>query len=71
VDSGGSIGGNQPSDNDKYLLPEPEQLSEPKFRPVDITIKREANQDSKKNCINCKSSIPVTAKFCSKCGNSQ
>jgi hypothetical protein len=71
VDSGGSIGGNQPSDNDQYLLPEPEQLSEPRLRPVDITIKPEVNQDSKKNCISCESSISVTAKFCPKCGNSQ
>lgn len=71
VDSGGSIGRNQTSDSDQYLLPEPEQLSEPRFRPVDITIKPEANQDSKKNCISCKASIPVTAKFCPKCGNSQ
>jgi hypothetical protein len=71
VDSGGSIGGNQSSDNDQYLLPEPNQLSEPTFRPVDITIKRESNQASKKNCVNCKSSIPITAKFCPKCGNSQ
>lgn len=71
VDSGGSIGGNQPSDNDQYLLPEPDQLNEPKFMPVDITIKPEANQDSKKNCVKCQSSISVTAKFCPKCGNSQ
>jgi hypothetical protein len=71
VDSGGNIGGNQPSDNAQYLLPEPDQLNEPKFRPVDITIKPEENQDSKKNCVKCQSSISVTAKFCPKCGNSQ
>jgi hypothetical protein len=69
VDSSGGIG-NKSSVNDQYLLPEPDQMIEPKFKPVDITVKSE-NKNSKKNCINCKSSISLTAKFCPKCGNSQ
>lgn len=69
VDSGGGIG-NKSSVNDQYLLPEPDQMIEPKFKPADITVKSE-NKNSKKNCINCKSSISLTAKFCPKCGNSQ
>jgi hypothetical protein len=71
VDNSGSIG-SPSSDNDQYLLPEPDQMIEPKFKPVDIAIKPEnKNQNSKKNCVNCKSSISLTAKFCPKCGNSQ
>jgi hypothetical protein len=69
VDSNGDIG-SKSSDNDQYLLPEPDQMIEPKFKPVDITVKSE-NKNSKKNCVNCKSSISLTAKFCPKCGNSQ
>jgi hypothetical protein len=69
VDSSGSIG-SKSSDNDQYLLPGPDQMIEPKFKPVDITVKSE-NKNSKKNCVNCKSSISLTAKFCPKCGNSQ
>jgi len=71
VDNSGSIG-NPSSDNDQYLLPEPDQMIEPKFKPVDLIVKSEnKNQNSKKNCVNCKSSISLTAKFCPKCGNSQ
>jgi len=71
VNNSGSIG-SPSSDNDQYLLPEPDQMIEPKFKPVDIAIKPEnKNQNSKKNCVNCKSSISLTAKFCPKCGNSQ
>jgi hypothetical protein len=71
VDNSGSIG-SPSSDNNQYLLPEPDQMIEPKFKPVDIAVKSEnKNQNSKKNCVNCKSSISLTAKFCPKCGNSQ
>jgi hypothetical protein len=71
VDSGGSIG-NKSTDADQYDLPEPEQLSEPTLRPVDITIKPEdKSQNSQKNCIHCKSYSPLAAKFCPKCGKSQ
>jgi hypothetical protein len=70
VDKGGGIGAR--SDNDQYIMPEPEQTIEPKFKPVDIIVKSEQkNQNSKKKCIKCHSSISLTAKFCPKCGNSQ
>jgi ribosomal protein L40E len=59
------------SGND-YTLPSPQ---EPTFKPVDIELPRprasSTTTTTTKNCIACNASIPVHAKFCSKCGRSQ
>lgn len=62
VNAGGSAGPGA-----GYTLPSPQ--SEPTFKPVDIEIPRP--KPGTKNCMVCGASIPVHAKFCSKCGKSQ
>lgn len=62
VSAGGTAG---PAAN-QYSLPSPQ---EPTFKFVDVELpKPRANT---KSCIVCGASIPVQAKFCSKCGRSQ
>jgi ribosomal protein L40E len=70
VGTGGTVGSAAASGND-YTLPSPQ---EPTFKPVDIEIPRpraSSTTTTTKNCIACNASIPVHAKFCSKCGRSQ
>ena len=68
VGTGGTVGPTAASGNE-YTLPSPQ---EPTFKPVDIELpKPRASAATTKNCIACNASIPVHAKFCSKCGRSQ
>ena len=72
VGTGGTVGPAAASGND-YTLPSPQ---EPTFKPVDIELPRPrasstTTTTTTKNCIACNASIPVHAKFCSKCGKSQ
>ncbi|HEV8405876.1 MAG TPA: hypothetical protein VGQ13_08220 [Nitrososphaera sp.] len=62
VGAGGTVG---PSAGG-YSLPLPQ---EPTFRPVEIELPKQ--RAGTKNCIVCGASIPLQAKFCSKCGRSQ
>lgn len=70
VGTGGTVGPAAASGND-YTLPSPQE--EPTFKPVDIELPRPraSSTTTTKNCIACNASIPVHAKFCSKCGRSQ
>jgi ribosomal protein L40E len=70
VGTGGTVGPAAASGSD-YTLPSPQ---EPTFKPVDIELPRpraSSTTTTTKNCIACNASIPVHAKFCSKCGRSQ
>jgi ribosomal protein L40E len=73
VGTGGTVGSASASGNE-YTLPSPQ---EPTFKPIDIELpKVHANSTTRtkvttKNCIVCNASIPLHAKFCSKCGRSQ
>ena len=70
VGTGGTVGPAAASGND-YTLPSPQ---EPTFKPVDIELPRpraSSTTTTTKNCIACNASIPMHAKFCSKCGRSQ
>jgi hypothetical protein len=75
VGTGGTVGP-APASGNEYTLPSPQ---EPTFKPVDIELpKGHGNSTTKtkakattKNCIACNTSIPLHAKFCSKCGRLQ
>jgi hypothetical protein len=67
VGTGGTVGpAAAAASGNEYTLPSPQ---EPTFKPVDIELPKP--QATTKNCIVCNASIPVHAKFCSKCGRSQ
>jgi hypothetical protein len=65
VGTGGTVGPGA----GEYTLPSPPQQQEPTFKPVDIELPKP--KAGTKSCIVCGASIPVQAKFCSKCGRSQ
>jgi hypothetical protein len=73
--------GNHPSTSEsqttvgeQYSLPKPQQ---PKFSPLQAADAQTSINGSgttpkvAKECIVCKKLIPMQAKFCSRCGNSQ
>jgi hypothetical protein len=64
---GGFVGaGGTAGPSSEYTLPSPQ---EPTFKPVEIELPKP--RAGTKSCIICGASIPVQAKFCSKCGRSQ
>lgn len=73
VGTGGKVGPSTEASDNEYTLPSPQ---EPTFKPVDIELPKPRVSSSTttattKNCIACNASIPVQAKFCSRCGRSQ
>jgi hypothetical protein len=61
---------------EEYTMPKPQQpqQQEPTFKPIDIDVRRSSEYNKEttiKSCIVCGTVIPMQAKFCSKCGNSQ
>jgi ribosomal protein L40E len=70
VGTGGTVGPPSATSGDEYTLPSPQ---EPTFKPIDIELPKPQASATRttKNCIVCNASIPVHAKFCSKCGKSQ
>jgi hypothetical protein len=70
VGTGGTVGPATAGGGNDYTLPLPQ---EPTFKPVDIEIPkpRASSTTTTKNCVACNATIPVHAKFCSKCGKSQ
>ncbi|MGD1839139.1 MAG: hypothetical protein ACPKPY_13905 [Nitrososphaeraceae archaeon] len=71
VSGGGSIGQNT------HVYPQSSSHIEPTLKPVDIISEKPSPNNktsdihSTKNCKSCNMSIPIKAKFCSKCGNPQ
>jgi ribosomal protein L40E len=73
VGTGGTVGPAAAGGGNDYTLPLPQ---EPTFKPVDIELpKPQASSTTTttttKKCVACNATIPVHAKFCSKCGKSQ
>ena len=71
VGTGGTVGPSSAASGNEYTLPSPQ---EPTLKPVDIELPKPHSSSittTTKNCIVCNASIPVHAKFCSKCGKSQ